>query len=70
MDKYRQLKPIIRDLILWNNQHNEKGYLSLCIGQDDWRGNFVDVNNNYWDYPDEADKRISTWFTAKELIDM
>lgn len=70
MDKYQQLKPIIRDLILWNNQYNEKGYLSLCVNTDDWRGNCADINNDYWNHPDEEDKKISTWFTEDELVNM
>lgn len=65
-----ELKPILRDLVLWNNKHNNKEYLSLCIQEDDWRGISVDVNNEHWNHMDDRDRRIDTWFTEDELINM
>lgn len=63
----KSLKLIVRDLMLWNNQYNNKNYLSVTMSENGYLGYSVDVNNNYWDEPKE---RFAVWFTEDELMNL
>jgi hypothetical protein len=50
MDQIRQLRMILRDLALWNNQYNEGKYFSVAIADGELKDGVytVSANNEYW----------------------
>jgi hypothetical protein len=71
MDKLQELDYILRDLALWNNRHNKRGYLSLTIGDYSLSNNdnMINVNNEYWNANDGDFDPIDIIRYANGLID-
>ena len=71
MDKFKELDYILRDLALWNNKHNKRGYLSLAIGDYSLSNgdNMINVNNDYYNANDGDFEPIDVIRYANGLID-
>lgn len=69
-DARKELKLILKDLVLWNNRYNDKRHLTIIISDNEYFGYSIDIHNDYYHYTNGDSNKIDTWFIEDELVNM